>query len=259
MKAETPALAEGQLVSRICDRFPRPEWAAFAQIRNGAGFRADRTLDAIAINTWPSRGLEVHGFECKSSRGDWLREKHDPAKAEAFLPFCDRWWLVVGREDIVQPGELPPTWGLLVPRGTGLLAKVEAPKLESRPLDRHLLSVILRRAAEPSTSEEPKLALQAARDAGYEDGKKSAREAGGTAAARVARLEKMVADFEKASGLSLNSWAAGRLGGAVSFVMGGGLEQQEQRMRSLMKAAEGIAAAVKDGLDALPAALGSAE
>ena len=33
-----------------------------------------RYADAIAMNLWPSRGLAVHGFEIKISRGDWQRE-----------------------------------------------------------------------------------------------------------------------------------------------------------------------------------------
>ncbi len=248
----TECLSEGALIQRIFDRFPRTEWATFSQIRNAAGFSASRTLDAVAINTWPSRGLEVHGFECKSSRGDWLREKDDPAKAEAFLPFCDRWWLVVGREDIVQPGELPPTWGLLAPRGKGLVAKVEAPKLEAKPLDRHLLAVILRRAAEPETTDEQKQAIQAAFDQGHEAGQKSAKLHGGFDEERVKRLEKTIADFEKASGLALDSWSAGRMGAAVDFVMRGGLKREEQRLRHLQAEAESIAAELREGLAALP-------
>lgn len=64
---------------------------------------------------------DIHGFEVKVSRADWLREKHThdeefPAawKSYPWGRYCTHWWLVVPHKDIVQPGELPEGWGLLV-------------------------------------------------------------------------------------------------------------------------------------------------
>ena len=90
-------------------------WIVAEKVRSTAGFAEKRsnmrTADAIAIDTWESQGLEVHGFEIKCSRSDWLTELKHPEKSEPFRRFCDRWWLVTSSKDIVKPGELPEGWG----------------------------------------------------------------------------------------------------------------------------------------------------
>lgn len=58
------------------------EHAFLAHVRNAAGFDANRTFDAVAVNLWPSRGLSIHVYEVKVSRSDWKRELAKPAKAE---------------------------------------------------------------------------------------------------------------------------------------------------------------------------------
>ena len=104
-----------------------PTWAFIEQVRNAAGFNATRTADAIAMALWPSRGLELHGFEIKVSRSDWLRELKDPSKAVVEL--VDRWW-IVAPESVVHPSELLPSWGLLVARNDRwLVSAVRAERL----------------------------------------------------------------------------------------------------------------------------------
>ncbi len=62
------------------------------------------------MNLYPSRGLEINGFEVKGSRQDWIKELKSPEKSAPVQRFCDRWW-IVAPAGIIQPGELPPTWG----------------------------------------------------------------------------------------------------------------------------------------------------
>lgn len=83
-------------------------------VRDAAGFQAIRTADAVAMDTWTSSGLLLHGFEVKVSRSDWLAELADPGKCLPVKRFCDYWWLVTSERDLVKPGELPNGWGLLV-------------------------------------------------------------------------------------------------------------------------------------------------
>lgn len=85
-------------------------WIIAEHVRSSAGFDARRTADALAIDTWPSKGLELHGFEVKCSRSDWLAELRQPDKAETFRRFCDRWWLVTSDRSIVRD-DLPGGWG----------------------------------------------------------------------------------------------------------------------------------------------------
>ena len=97
-----------ELRALLRKKYAAPEYALFEEVRNGTGFSRSvtRSADALAYSLWPSRGLELHGFELKISRSDWQRELLKPAKAEALQQFCDRWW-VVAPVDLVQPGELP--------------------------------------------------------------------------------------------------------------------------------------------------------
>lgn len=230
-KAEQP-LSEDQVTALLRDRFAAPEFAYLPHVRNGTGWtrRTTRTADGLAMGLWPSRGLELHGFEIKSDRKDWLNEKANPEKAEEICRFCDRWWLAVGREDIVQPGELPATWGLLVPRRGKLVVKVEAPKLEAKPLDRVQLAAILRKASEAlvpkvSLTEEMELRIQQAREEAQADLEAQVKARTRSGAEQLERLEKTVAAFEAASGVRIaNQWQIGAIGQAVAFIRSGGVQ-----------------------------------
>ncbi len=99
-------------------------------VRNTTGYSdLQTTADAICFGLWPSRGIEVEGFEIKCSRQDWLTEVRNPAKADAIAKMCDRWWLVVADGQIVKDDELPPTWGLYVLKGSALTIHKKAPVL----------------------------------------------------------------------------------------------------------------------------------
>lgn len=217
-------------------RCPAPEWALFFEVRNATGFpRQARTADAVGMNTWVSRGLEVHGFEIKKDRGDWRRELRDPAKADEIARFCDRWW-VVAAPKVVKPEELPPTWGLLVPRGRALVAVKEAPKLAPVPMTRAFTAALLRVAIESSASESQIRAAVAAADRAWSEqrAKERARESEHQGQ-RVADLERVIATFEEASGVRIRSWESGRVGEAVRLVLSG---QDKQPRRELERIAE---------------------
>lgn len=128
-------------------RYRPPEWALMFEVGNATGHRTNRHADAVAMSLWPSRGLEVHGFEFKASRGDWIKELKDPAKAESIAQFCDRWWLVTPA-GLVKEGELPAGWGLLELKERGLHQTKAAPDLAPVPLTRPFIAAMLRRASE---------------------------------------------------------------------------------------------------------------
>lgn len=49
-------------------KFPAQEYALFFEVRSATGFPGRlRSADALAMSLWPSRGLELHGFEIKVS------------------------------------------------------------------------------------------------------------------------------------------------------------------------------------------------
>src|SRR3546814_14292373 len=99
-----------------------PRYIVAEHVRNQGGFGGYdtplRTVDALAVDLWPSSGHLIHGFEVKVSRGDWLTALRDPEKAEAFKPYCDCWWLVVSDPEIVRD-DLPEGWGVMAEVGKG--------------------------------------------------------------------------------------------------------------------------------------------
>jgi hypothetical protein len=130
-----------------------PRYVVAEHVRNYCGFAGYRTLtplrtiDALAVDLWPSSKNAVHGFEVKVSRSDWLTELKDPEKAEAFKPYCDHWWLVTPTADIVR-GDLPKGWGHLVVAPSGALrVKTSAPKLAREPMPFEMTTAWLRATA----------------------------------------------------------------------------------------------------------------
>jgi hypothetical protein len=139
---------EAKVIAALRKRFQSPAWAMFTGVANATGHRANRWADAVAMGIWPSRGQEIVGFEVKVHRSDWLRELKKPEKAESIFKFCDRWWIAAGSAAIVREGELPATWGLLIPHGKTMKVVTEAPQLQPVAVERGFVAAILRRAVE---------------------------------------------------------------------------------------------------------------
>lgn len=76
-------MTHAEVVAALRERYPAPEYAFFTEVPDEVGF--GNRMDALAMAMWRSRGLEIHGFEIKCSRSDWLREKKRPHKADGFF------------------------------------------------------------------------------------------------------------------------------------------------------------------------------
>lgn len=170
------------LLDALRQQYPSAHgWVLLPQVPDSTGAGSGRTADALAFNAWPSRGLELHGFELKTHRGDWLRELKKPAKAESIFKYCDRWWIVIPDEGphqrAVRSGELPSTWGLLVVDSKDRIkVATAAPKLKPRPLDRAFLASVLRRlAACEAPAGKLASACAAAREEGVQAGRREER------------------------------------------------------------------------------------
>jgi len=111
----TRAITE-DLCRRLRRRFSGGGKIILFEVGNGAGFANSGWSDAIAMQTWPSKGLTVTGFEVKATRSDWLKELDRPAKNREWQDACHEWYIVAFPK-IIQLPELPAPWGLLVPRG----------------------------------------------------------------------------------------------------------------------------------------------
>lgn len=73
----------------------------------------------------------VLGFEVKTSRADWLRELKNLSKAQAWQRYCSHFFVVAPR-GVVRDEEVPVGWGVMVPRGIGLMI-THAPTLNANP------------------------------------------------------------------------------------------------------------------------------
>jgi hypothetical protein len=210
--------AAHQLVAQLREKYPPGAYALFEQVARGTGFHANRHADAVMMSLWPSRGLELTGFEVKCYRGDWKRELADPEKADEIAAFMDRWFIVAAGDGIVDKGELPATWGLLVSDGKKLKVVKEARALEPKPLSRSFLAALLRRASE---GEAAALAAEFARgrEDGIANGPAEHQRRMKALEDRVEFHKKKLAEFEAASGVKVDDWNAGRIGEAVKVVM----------------------------------------
>lgn len=231
-KEKLAPLTETDLDDRLRVKYPAPEYAYFSGVRNATGFvRSARTIDGLAIGLWPSRGVELIGFEIKCSRSDWMREKKDPAKAHAIAKYCDRWFLVVNDPAVIQPGELPAAWGLIVPYHKGLKIETAAPLMASQPWDRLFLASLIRNIEESYIHRSSfRGEIEAAR-----------KDAMSTRDYEFNRMAELIANFEKASGVSLKEgWDAGDIGEAVKLVRDHGIDFHRRSLKSLRDQAKRI-------------------
>jgi len=232
------------IATAMRNRYTPDAYVLMFEVANATGLAKNRSADAIAVSLWPSRGLDIIGFEFKVSRGDWLKELKDPAKAESIYRYCHQWYLVVSDATIVKHGELPKTWGQLTLQKDGRLKEsVKAPKLEPAPLTMDFVASMLRSAAKPFNREDREF-LNKIRTEGYDAGVKS-REC------EFARLNKQIdgfrkdqEEFEKASGVRISggwrSHDAGEVGRAVRAVLNGEHERDVNEIQRIRELAAGI-------------------
>lgn len=142
-----------ELLELLALEWPSPDCAFMPELRAGTGYSRDSRVDALAMHLWPSRGLELHGFELKVSRSDWLRELKNPYKADPVKQFCDKWYLVVSDLKVIKyADELPIGWGLMFAENGSIHTMIEAPKLAPVSIDRAFLASIMRRVTKQNTS-----------------------------------------------------------------------------------------------------------
>ncbi|MFZ6655910.1 hypothetical protein [Undibacterium sp. TJN19] len=243
-------------------RYTAPEWALMEEVAPATG-GGTRYADAVAINLWNSRGHAIHGFEIKVSRSDWLRELKQPEKAEDIYRFCDYWWILAPK-GIVKDGELPPSWGLLELRDTGIVQVVKAPKLEPKQVTREFFASLIRRAHEQIDSiaeQKQRLAVDHAR---ADIDKRVAREVE-SVTRRFHEREEQIKKFTQETGISFDRYSgpslnmvklAQRLESLTGWHGDGALVQLSQLAEQLERAAMTVrqavdATGVKEGIDVI--------
>lgn len=213
----------GEIKAALRARFARPEWALMFEVADGTGARQNRRADAVAMNLYPSRGLEIHGFEIKAYRGDWLRELKNPEKSAPVQRYCDRWW-IIAPPGIVKTEELPPTWGLYEAIAADKIRQVVgAPKLQAETLDRDFAAALLRRASE-ADDDMVRAAVDVQVRAAREHDKQHVEREIASRAARHEEAKKQIAEIEEITGVAIRNWSGSKeIGRAVKAVLASGL------------------------------------
>ena len=203
--------------------FPSPAHTILSQVRNGTGFsRGPRTADALAVSTFPSRGLWLAGIEIKCYLGDWKRELANGEKAEAIQKYC-HYWYIAAPIGLIPTEQLPETWGL-IEVGKKTKIAVKAPRQEPKAIDMLLLCSILRNISESSVPMDQVDALA----------EEKAKQLAEHQSSELKQLREHVAEFEKLSGVSLtNQWDYGNIGAAVKMVIDSGILHRNNRIQHL--------------------------
>lgn len=230
-----------QILEALGATYESDAYAFLSQLRNGTGYdKSARTADAIAMCLWPSRGLEIEGYEIKVSKSDWKAELAEPSKADEFFKYCDRWWLITPK-DLIDVKELPIGWGLKEFDGTKIKIKVQAER-NKKPLapDRLLLGSILRNFCKNTVARD---AIKSLLHAEYEKGEKHATSNLSYQERELRKLHEKVHIFEKETGLSFEDWKydAKKLGVAVRQVLEGRHVTAKEKLLKLKEKAENIA------------------
>lgn len=204
------------------------------QVPEHAGFDAKSRLDAVAIATYASRGYEIHGFEIKAHRSDLLRELANPQKSAPIVRFLDFFWLVADK-GLVQAAELPPTWGLLVPRGNRLQAVRRPKQLDPAPISRAFVVGLLLRMMRCGEIDDVASMLAAEYERGRLEGiREGQRRVDDQAVAyeltALRELKTAVADFEAASGIKIERWNGAQVGNALRLVLAGQAQIYEKHL-----------------------------
>lgn len=192
------------MIELIRKRHPAPGWVVIPECGNGTGYNTRRHADAVALGIWPSHGHALHGFECKASRGDTVRELDDPSKADPVGQYCDYWWLVLEDLKIIDTLVVPETWGVLYPKAGVLRVHKKAPKREAKPVTRNFAAAMIRKVVErwvPHDVHEQ--VKKAAKDDLRKEVESEHRFAVNADKVELNRLRDAIERFEEASGVHL--------------------------------------------------------
>lgn len=141
------------ILAKLDERFPSPEWATFGELRDLAGFAAHRTIDFFAMHTWASKGFRRVAVEVKVSRADFMREIEDPSKREPWIVRSNEFYFAVPT-GLVKPDEVPEECGLFECGKTLRRTKVAMQrKLSDDSLSPSFVAVLLRNAASRARNE----------------------------------------------------------------------------------------------------------
>ncbi|RVG90383.1 MULTISPECIES: hypothetical protein [Sinorhizobium] len=242
----TDKVTSGQVKAAIAAMHSPPSHQTFFEVSNATGYGIKSYADAISMGVWPSTGNEIHGFEVKVSRSDFLNEMKNPEKAMPIMQYCHRWSLVCPAS-MVKLDEVPATWGVYWYKGGALKKARQAPLLEAKPLTAAFVAALVRRAGEADFAVVNK-AVNDAR-AKWEEGKQreiesEVRRRVGSRDAATDLLEAMEAEY----GRKLNEWDLQSLCKAVAVAARLGLHESWSSPVAVLSTIEDAASRMREVL-----------
>lgn len=227
------------------ERYCAPEYALMFEVGSGTGSNNRGWADAIAMSLYPSRGLVIHGFEFKVSRGDWKRELNNPDKAEKIAKYCDFWW-IVAPDGVVPADELPVNWGHILFKDGKLRTAKAAPQLQPQEIGRSFLAAIMRRMHDVDREE-----IDAALAKNNEEWRAKANEMieSDRKIGRhdYERLKGRCDEIEKTTGIKLDDWTpSAEIAAAIRFAMKADLNNHAAGVGRLIKLAERVATNLRE-------------
>lgn len=214
------SVSADEIELRLARKFAAPEWAFMPQLNQGTGAHAGRRADGVAMSLWPSRGIRLHGFEIKVSRGDFLSELKNPAKADAIQRYCHHWWLVTPPEVVLETDLLPSTWGHMEMFGTGLKIKRQAPETTPEALTLTAIAAMFRAFQETIPYLTSEYVHKSEVDKRVNEEVQAQILKRDPAVRELTRLREQVAAYEKCSGLTItDGWIPVERVGAVAKIL----------------------------------------
>jgi len=144
------------------------KWVVLSEIRTNTGFRskrvdgepfAEKYIDMMAFNCWPSEGFTRVAFEIKTSRSDFLNELKKPEKRWLAMMYSHKFFFVTPKK-VATMFDVPPSCGLIhvveVDGKLKLHTARAAPRREASPMPDSFIASLLRRACKMTENKEEK-------------------------------------------------------------------------------------------------------
>lgn len=231
-------------------KYPDNEYALMQEVSDRAGHSRSRSLDYLVVGLWPSRGLNVEGIELKSNRSDWLNEIKNPQKQENHFQYCDYFWLLTNGKGktIALIEEIPETWGWMDIEYDKIKIKKQAPKLSPIAISRDFFAAALKRASNKEKfvhvdgiEEHVKERVDSAIKYHVAECDRQT--------IKLQELQKAVNEFQRKTGLRINTFDIQNIGQGVRAYMDCDLESLQNKLFGLSDAAKKISEQIISNID----------
>lgn len=243
-------VTSGTIKAAIRETFAAPSYQTFFEVSNKTGYDITTYADAVSIGIWPSTGHEVHGFEVKVSRGDFLNEMKNPGKSMPIFKHCHRWSLVCPA-GMVKVDELPLNWGLYTFSDGKIRLAKKAPVLTPEPMTPGFVASLVRRAGELDNS----IVAAAVNKVRLEEKARFAKEReqeihrqAGTLNERSQTALKFMESFEKALGSKVYDFQVEEYAPLIALMNKAGLDKSWNGPSLIAKQLEASAKQIRDAV-----------